>query len=189
MSTHTPSSAAARLAGVGNVLVLSPGMADEREALCGALLERDAAPRAVGVRYRGSPAAWVDRHDEAFPRGAFALGVGVSSTALGVETVDSPDDLTGLEIALQNAVDGEPVAICLDSLTTLLQYVETDRAFRFVHALTAQLAAADASAHFHLDPGAVDDRVVNTLQSFVDAVVRLEDDGSITVRERPAPGE
>lgn len=189
MSPHTPESAAERLAGVGNVLLLSPGMASDREALCGALLERDSPRRAVGVLYRGSPGGWVERHDDAFARGAFAIGVGVSSTALGVETVDSAEDLTGLEIALQEAVDGEPVGFCLDSLTALLQYVDTDRAFRFVHALTARLSAAGASAHFHLDPGAVDDRTVNTLLSFVDAAARLEEDGTITVERRPTPEE
>jgi hypothetical protein len=188
MSNHTPSSAADALAGVGNVLVLSPGMAADREELCGALLGRDSPRRAVGVCYRGSPSAWVERHDDDFPRGAFAIDVGGSSTALGVETVDSPDDLTGLEIAVTDAVDGEPVGFCLDSLTALLQYVDDERAHRFVHALTARLAAADASAHFHLDPGAVDDRTVNTLLSFADAVVRVDDDGT-TVRRRPTPEE
>jgi len=158
MSTHTPESAAERLAGVGNVLVLSPGMASGREALCGALLERNSPRRAVGVLYRGSPGGWVDRHDEAFARGAFAIGVGGSSTGLGVETVDSPDDLTGLEITIQEAVDGEPVGFCLDSLTTLLQYVD----------------------------GA---RTVNTLLSFVDAAVWLDEDGTITVERRPTPDE
>ena len=189
MSTHTPASAAEALAGVDNVLVLSPGMATDRETICGALLERDSSRRAVGVLYRGSPERWVGRHDDAFSQGAFAIGVGLSSTALGVETVDSPDDLTGLEITIADAIDDEPVAFCLDSLTTLLQYVDTDRAFRFVHALTARLSAAGASAHFHLDPGAVDDRTVNTLLSFVDASVRRDADGELTVRRRPTPEE
>jgi hypothetical protein len=189
MSSHTPTSAAEQLAGVGNVLVLAPGMATEREALCRALLERDDASRAVGVLYRGSPADWVERHEDAFPRGAFGVAVGGSSTALGVETVDSPDDLTGLEIAVAEAVDEEPVAFCLDSLTTLLQYADTDRACRFVHALTTRLSAAGATAHFHLDPAAVDDRTVDTLLSFVDASVRLDSDGEITVRRRPTAEE
>jgi hypothetical protein len=65
----------------------------------------------------------------------------------------------------------------------MLQYVELETAYEFLHAITGQLYAADARAHFHVDPSAHDSQTVDSITSLFDAVVEL-DDGDPTVRKR-----
>ena len=92
-----------------------------------------------------------------------------------IATVSSPGDLTGLGVRIEQALSTwaetpAPVELCFHSLTTLLQYVDERAAFRFCHALTRRVDTTGASAHFHLDPAAVDDRTVKTLASLFDRV-------------------
>jgi hypothetical protein len=58
----------------------------------------------------------------------------------------------------------------------MLQYVELDQAFRFLHVVTDRLADADAMAHFHVDPGAHDDETIETLTSLFDGAWTFEDE-------------
>ena len=90
------------------------------------------------------------------------------------------DDLTGVGIAVGRYLDrwdGESTTVCLDSLTALLDRVEEDRAFRFLHTLTGRFVAADAAGHVHLDPTTQDDRTVATLATLFDTIVRRGDEG------------
>jgi hypothetical protein len=105
-----------------------------------------------------------------------------------IRTLAHPEDLTGLGIRiddfLQQWSDNDyRTVVCFDSLTTLLQYVEQETAFRFMNVLTSKLYAADAFAHFHMNPGAHDDQVVAQMTSVVDAVVEPGDGGWV-VRKR-----
>lgn len=90
-----------------------------------------------------------------------------------------PDDLTGIGIAVDRYLDrwDGPTSVCLDSLTTLLDHAEEDRAFRFLHTLTGRFVAADAAGHVHLDPATQDERTVATLATLFDTVVRHTDAG------------
>ena len=92
-----------------------------------------------------------------------------------VTTVGSPGDLTGLGVRIEEALsawadDPGSVELCFHSLTTLCQYVDVRTVFRFCHAVIHHLAAVGASSHFHLDPGAVDERTVATLSALFDRV-------------------
>ena len=100
--------------------------------------------------------------------------------ALGVGDDVEPSDLTGQGIAIAEALSPETV-VCVDSLGALLQYVNREQAFQFVHTLGERCAESSAAMHFHLDPAAVDERTVATLSLPMDAVVDV-DGGDVTVR-------
>lgn len=111
--------------------------------------------------------------------GSPSSGTRRTATPAGSVTVAEPGDLTGLGIAITDGL--EPgVRVCFDSVTAMLQYVETERAYTFLNSLLGHLWRADATAHFHLDPAAHDDRTVAAVTSLFDA--RVEADG--TVRRR-----
>jgi hypothetical protein len=66
----------------------------------------------------------------------------------------------------------------------MLQYVEVETAYEFLHAITGQLYAADARAHFHIDPTAHDRMTVDSIASLFDAVVEFDDGPDPTIRKR-----
>lgn len=92
-------------------------------------------------------------------------------------TVSGPGDLTGLGMHidryLSTAAPGTDVSVCVDSLTTLLQYSGPKAVFRFCHSVTRKSSVAGATTHFHLDPSTVDDRTLHTLQSLFDRTVEV----------------
>lgn len=93
-----------------------------------------------------------------------------------IKTVSNPADLTQIGIAFMEFLsewenDGNQIVVCFHSLTTLLQYVELKRAFRFLHVFTGHTQAAGAMAHFHMDRVAHDDRELNTLTTLFDTVI------------------
>ena len=64
----------------------------------------------------------------------------------GVHTTHVPaSDLTGASIAVSRYLDrwdgDEPITVCLNSLTSLLQYADRDRVFRFLHTITSRCLA------------------------------------------------
>jgi len=108
-----------------------------------------------------------------------------------VETVTSPNDLTGLGIRITEYLsdweeNDNRTVVCFDSLTALLQYVELDTAYEFLHIITGRMASMDAFAHFHMDPEAHDEQTVEIITSLMDAVVDVDEDGERTVRSRKA---
>jgi len=95
---------------------------------------------------------------------------------LTTHEVDDPGDMTGLGVTISGQLEewadtDEQVVVCLRSLTTMLQYAETDELVRFLAELRSHLDRSDAVAHFHLDPNAVDERTRAALRSVVDGVV------------------
>lgn len=97
-------------------------------------------------------------------------------TMSAVDSVSNPADLTGLGIKISTQLqewsqNGNQTVICLDSLTTLLQYVDLQTTYKFLHVLTGRFETVDALAHFHLDPNAHDEVTVSTIKSLFDAVV------------------
>lgn len=123
---------------------------------------------------------------DATPQSTIAEQTG-SDPNVTVETVSSPSNLTDVGVALDKLCSalessgGRPVC-WLPSLTALLQYVDRQRAYRFLNAMSNRLTSVDAFAHYHLE-GAHDDQTVDTFASLVDAVVLPTDDG-VRVRRR-----
>lgn len=116
-------------------------------------------------------------------------GVTVEEYKTHVDTsVEHPSDLTGLGIALSQQLErwgqsDQEIALCFDSITVMLQYVDIQTVFRFLHVAINRLRAVDAVGHFHMDPGAHDKQVISRLAQLFDAIVEVNDDG-VTVRSR-----
>ena len=179
-----------------NVLLCAPSMDGRERGVCRDLL-LDGDPSATSVlwvTFRRDARACVDtwageRNVE--PRNAAVIAVGDTGDAVdvewaSVETVSSASDLTGLGIAIGEFLadwDGDLV-VCFDSLTAMLQYVDVETAYEFIHTITGQLYAAAARAHFHIDPTAHDPQTVSAITSLFDATVSLEDgDTDVQTRE------
>lgn len=114
---------------------------------------------------------------------------GPDGAAISTTTVAGPDDLTGIGIALDSWLDvwaDDPATthVCIDSVTTLVQYVGPRKAFQFLHVVTGRLASAGALAHFHFDPAAHDQRTVATVESLFSDVFTLEEDTGTWTRVR-----
>lgn len=181
----------AEFAGVGRVLLLGPTLGDgSQRDVCHSLL-RDPSGGCLQVSLVRSADQVLDewRATESGVPPDLAIvtvdsGRGAPGTADGtvdgvrVEHVSSASDLTGLGIAITQCLEGfegESAAVCFDSLTVLLQYVDAEQAFRFLHVLSRYFDAADATLHVHLDPTTQDDQTLSTLASLFDAMARYED--------------
>lgn len=95
---------------------------------------------------------------------------------LSVTSITEPGDLTGVGIAITEYLsawhgDGNQVVLCFRSLTTLLQFVDMKRAYKFLNELTSRLERAKAVAHFHVDPGAHDEQTLSMLKPLFDDIV------------------
>lgn len=101
-----------------------------------------------------------------------------SPNATTVQVVEDPADLAGIGIAVNDWLDrwddGHQTVICFHSLTALLDHVDVQSAFRFLHVLTGRVATADACAHYHLDPSAHDEQAVRTLSMLFDEIVSVD---------------
>jgi hypothetical protein len=114
---------------------------------------------------------------------------GPGTAPVSIDTVADPSDLTGLAMAIGAYLDAwsdmrRTRVVCFDSITSLLFHTDKERVFRFLHATTGRLRDLGAVAHYHLDPGAFDEATVNMFSSLFDAVVEVEEDGSVSVRTR-----
>lgn len=198
-----------RLADANSTLLLSSSFAEETEETCTELLQPGPASQSnvLWVSYTKSPDQQLRRwqthtNDRPAKMGMVSVEDSTRSVAGGsgstaadlmgpdrpVETISSPNDLTGLGIRITEFLtdweqtDGQ-IVVCFDSLTALLQYVELETAYEFLHIITGRMAAVDAIAHFHMDPDAHDDHLVEGVTTLMDAVVELED-GERTIRSR-----
>lgn len=166
------------------------------DAACAELLGVE-TPDAVDVlvvtftRSTGERLSHWKRHADAPPANLGLVSVDVGGSNGGdrarsggpsVRHVSDPSDLTGVGIAIAEflsawADSGNRTVVCVDSVTALLQYVETNRAFQFLNEITSKLEGAGASAHFHITPAAHDEQVLSVLSSLFDDRVTAADLG------------
>lgn len=186
-----------------NVLLLAPAMDATAGAVCHHHLSGDDASVLV-VSYTTSidqwarkwrantgdlPSPFVFVHVGGVVRSAAATSATVAASENQVfETIGNPADLTGLGITMNRHLtqwrDAEcRKAVCFQSVTALLQYVDVRTAFRFLQVLTSQVEAVGAVGHYHLSPDAHDETDVNALTSLFDASVTVED-GAATVKTK-----
>ncbi|MFT4889121.1 MAG: hypothetical protein ACI9YT_000030 [Halobacteriales archaeon] len=181
-----------------NVLLLdSIDDPNATEGTCGMLMAD--ADRRVGelhVAYGGTgedPVRGTDR--ESVRRGVVAVGDGDRSSAadggpdfsgaVAVDAVADPGDLQGVGVSISAFLDQwddlDRILLCFDSLTDLLAHAPPDVVLRFVRTLADRLESAGVVAHFHLDPTAHDESVVDTFGTVFDAVERVDPpDGAST---------
>jgi len=209
-ATQTAETLPDRLEGANSTLLLNSSFADEEN--CTQLLHPDAADdtNVLWVSFTKSPdqqlRRWRDHADGqpaemgivsvedstrsvAADAGAAGGGPSLPETNAPIETVTSPNDLTGLGIRITEfltdwAENDNQTVVCFDSLTALLQYVELETAYEFLHIITGRLATVDAFAHFHMDPEAHDQQTVEVLTGLMDAVVEVDETGERNVRTR-----
>jgi len=150
----------AQLDGATNVLLEVPPL-DEGRGVCTSLLSSDGAePNVLFVSFTRQASACVDQvADRPGVRniGVITVGdapAGVDREGVVTESVSSASDLTGLGIQIGKFLSewDEPVFVCFESLTSMLQYVDYETAYEFLHAVTGQVHAAGARVHFHVDP-------------------------------------
>lgn len=188
------------LSDVSNVLVLAPSLGGRGGDLCLDLITQTppSETNVLTISYTDTAQEWVDRwldHASASPVRGGIVSVGqaeasVDDPSWAVKTVENPSDLTGIGIEFSEllsgmataATEGEHIAICFDGITSLLQYAELQRAFRFLHVVTGRVKTVGGVGHYHLDPEAHDPQTLATLKGLFDAVVELEADGSLTVQ-------
>lgn len=190
--------------GVSNLLVCAGSMDEEaRRRYYEQLLPGPASSlRVLAVTYTHGPDAWLDewrRYADALPaecalisvtdgmRSATTVADGADDGPRLSHIVESPQDLTGLGITLGEQLTdmaGDDVVVTFDSLTAMLQHVDTRRAFRFLHVLTSRASASDGVGHFHIDPAAHDRETLATIASVFDARARFRDgDWTVVTRD------
>lgn len=192
------------LDGASNVLVLSPTM-DEgaRRSYYEHLLPADTGSLDVlTVDYRRTPDEVLDewrRYAGQRPRRTAIISVDETTRSAAAQsagtsagppdtatTVENPSDLTGLGITVSEyltAHGNTDTIVIFDSLTVLLQFVDLQRAFRFLHVLANRVGTAGGVGHYHMDPEAHTDQEIATLASLFDAVAEY-DDGAWDVKRR-----
>lgn len=212
--TETAETLPDRLADANSTLLLSSSFDEEDGGNCAELLRPGAAENTnvLWVSYTKSPDQQLRRwraHTDDRPaemgmvsvedstRSVAAESGGATGPSLPggpnapVETVNSPNDLTGLGIRITEFLtdwqdNGNQTVVCFDSLTALLQYVELDTAYEFLHIITGRMATVDAFVHFHMDPDAHDEQTVEIITSLMDATVETDADGERKIRTRKA---
>jgi hypothetical protein len=146
------------------------------------LAEGATEPSVLYVSFTKQARACIDKWEasDGQARNLGVITVGDASTAtdredVRTESISAPSDLTGLGIQIGQFLSGwdAPVAICFDSLTSMLQYVDFQTAYEFLHAITGQVHAAGARAHFHVDPSAHADTEIAGITALFDARVSL----------------
>jgi hypothetical protein len=181
MSEERPSVA---LSEARTVLLLGPPHGGAVSDGCRSLIHGGDPEHVVVVSLSGSLGEWLEwweRHEGSRPEDLVFVTTGEPPgeppVGVTVERVSSPNDLTALGIRVADHLErwreaGIRPSVCFDSLTVLLQYVDVETAYKFVHVLTTRIANADARAHFHLDPRTLDERELSTIESVFSAVAR-----------------
>jgi hypothetical protein len=188
------------LEGTANVLLRAPSLGGHGDEACLHLLTLSPPERTsvLSVTYTETPGEFVARWNESVGSGPARGGIvavgeteaAVDDSAWSVSTVENPADLTGVGIELSELLSGMAtaaeegtVAVCFNNLTSLLQYADLQRTFRFLHVVTGRVKAVGGVGHYHIDPDAHDRQTMATLTGLFDAVVDVEDDGTWTLTQ------
>jgi len=183
-----------------NVLVSGPSMSGKRQLVFDLLAPDPDAMDPVVVMTTDDPAQRIQTQlgDRGVSFDPDAVRVVDATGAPGdddpaIHRVNSPADLTGMGVAFTQAVEqmGTPDRLRLGflSISTLLQYVDSERTFSFMHVLSRRTSAAGYLGVFTLDPTTHDEQFVNVVTSIFDAVIELrETDGDRELRVRGLPG-
>jgi len=180
----------ADLDGARTVLLEEPPMGQGRDACTSLLVGEVPTPNVLFVTYTRQATACVEQLAGETVGNFGVITVGEAPSAadreeIRTESVTTPSDLTGLGIAISEVLSewDDPVLVCFDSLTSMLQYVDSDTAYEFLHAVTGQVHAARARAHFHVDPAAHDETTLAGITSLFDARVSVDDRTTVRTRD------
>ena len=114
---------------------------------------------------------------------------------IATERVSSPGDLTGISISTAKLVqrfsdlDVSEIRHGLVSVSALIQYIDLNTVFKFLHIYTSRIEDTGGLGIFTLDSTSHDPKTVNTITSEFDCVVELrETDGGREVRVKGLSG-
>lgn len=184
---------------VANTLVLAPASAGQLQSLClDALTQTDPEnTHALAISYNAGPAEWIDAWEERTGVDPASGGIvsvgenefnpedpGFDTDIWDVVSIEKPADLTGVGIEMSDILSDmakradpdERVVMAFDSITTLLQYADVQRTFKFLHVVTGRVRTADASAVYVMNPIAHDTQDKATLTSLFEATIENEHD-------------
>lgn len=169
-----------------NVLVLAPLTPDGTSAyldLLAAMCPADT--NLTVVTYTQPPDLWLadwNNRQSAIP-GAVSLIHGGPSAGGDVEDEEagvtseqvSPRDPMDIISTVTTALQGErSVVVSVQTLTVLLEYVDFNTAFRYLHVLIHRIRGSDAKGFYQMDPNIHEAETINTLSVLFDIVVRPE---------------
>lgn len=179
-----------------NLLVVGPAMVGKQRLTLQMLAQAPRYDQASVLVTTSSLAEKIEREyreyvptdDLSHLRIVDATGIDAASAAdpdsRCTHAVSSPADLTGIGIGItENAqsVGDRRVRLGFLSISMLLQYMESERVFSFLHVLTNRVSQSGYLGVFTFDPSAHDEQTTQTIVSLFDAVVRLEEtDGGET---------
>lgn len=109
-----------------------------------------------------------------------------------VAVVDDPANLTGVGLRVVDCLerwDDHTPAVCLHSLSTMLQYVDPGTVGSFLAALRQQLVRHDAVGHVHVDPAAHEEPTLDSLAPAFDSVVDVTTEQSSSARSHEATAD
>ncbi|WP_158059685.1 helix-turn-helix transcriptional regulator [Halorussus halophilus] len=180
-----------------NVLLLAP-LTPTGNRACLELLTATTPPEqtnVAAVTYTPPPETWIsdwNAHMETLPAElAFIHANKVQTDADETNTEALPPDTTVARVDPNQPMDiiaplseqltrwqtnDDQAVISVQTLSILLEYVDFDTAFRYLHILTHRVQSADAVGYYHMDPDIHDAETVNTLKTLFDAVVEVSAD-------------
>ncbi|WP_227357634.1 helix-turn-helix transcriptional regulator [Haladaptatus salinisoli] len=99
-------------------------------------------------------------------------------TTVTVDPADPMEIIVPLSSHLEKwtTTETQPI-VSIQTLTVLLEYVDFDTAFRYLHILTHRIQAADAVGYFQMDPDIHDPETINTLKTLFDVIVEISEEG------------
>ncbi|MFC7080577.1 helix-turn-helix transcriptional regulator [Halorussus caseinilyticus] len=180
-----------------NVLLLAP-LTPTGNRACLELLASTTPPHetnVAAVTYTPPPETWIadwKAHVEDFPAELAFIHANTVEKSGEDASTELPSDVSVARVDPNQPMDiiaplseqltrwkgnGNQTVVSVQTLTVLLEYVNFDTAFRYLHILTHRVQAADAIGFYHMDPDIHDEETVNTLKTLFDAVVEVSDDG------------
>lgn len=186
-----------QLESCSNVLLLAP-LTPTGNRACLELLAATASPEranVAAVTYTPPPETWVSdwrTHVDGLPAELAFIHANTVETTGDEEEAGVPDDVPVSRVDPNQPMDivaplseqltrwegnGNQTLVAVQTVTILLEYVDFDTAFRYLHILTHRVQAADAIGFYHMDPDIHDEETVNALKTLFDAVVEVNDDG------------
>lgn len=100
---------------------------------------------------------------------------------IATQRVSSPGDLTGISIGTAKLMqqftsqDISSVRHGLVSISTLLQYLELDTVFKFLHIYTSRISDTQGLGIFTVDNAAHDSQTINTVMNEFDGILELRE--------------
>ncbi|WP_435115824.1 RAD55 family ATPase [Halolamina sp. C58] len=188
-----------------NVLITGPAMVGKREVAFRLLAAgHEAGEGVLCVTTKASAASLLREFERQVPTldpnrvGIVDCSGSESREAIrqiATERVGSPGDLTGVSIGTAKLLkrfserDVSDVRHGLVSISTLIQYLDVETVFKFVHIYTSRIEDTGGLGVFTLEETAHDPQTTNTITSEFDCVIELrETEDGREVRVKGLPG-